>query len=716
MPGRPLLIALAAAIAALLLGRVVEPLDRRSFDARLSLRRDRGWPADLVLVPIDDAAIRSQGRWPWPRATSARLLERVHEAGAKTILFDASLVGRTTPEDDAAMGRAIANAVIGIAWSSDAGADVPREALEPAFLPVPPPPEWIAERRKLSPPETVFAHAAAGMGHTMLQVKNDGFVRSHVPLMGVQGSNGSVPSLPLAAWMRHRELGPGDVRLENSQLVMKGSPPTRLYRGEMYLDFVPGGARPPSIRAEALLPGVSDDAKALLRGKLALVYVDSILQPDALPSPLGTKTPGGEILAAALRSFDHGAAPIPVPRLWAWALVGVVTAALSGRLSRTAPSHVLAAGALLAVLVVAAGFALVPIADRFVSIAAPAVQALLWGAFLATYASRASEQERTQLRALLEGVPRAMVPLEERSTVAVGGRATKDSHGTESLLGGGPLLQPVQIGRYLVQRPLGRGGMGAIFLAIDQDLARPVAIKILESQSKEGFERFRREALAVARIVHPNVVQIHEVGFDASVPYIVMELVAGGTLSDLLRDPDEPLPMDWVRAAAIMRGIARGLGAAHRAGIVHRDVKPSNLLLVNRTGTEAKVADFGIAKLSGGESLTREGMFIGTIGYLAPEQATGQEVDARSDVYSLGITFYRLLTGQHAFEGSTAEVLKATVRQTVPDVRTLNPGAPAALAELIARMTNLQPAERPADGNAVAEALDVLLESHARSA
>ena len=701
-----------AAVAALVLTPVLEPLDRRAFDVRLSLRRDQGWPPDFAMVAIDDATIRAQGRWPWPRSRLGELVERVKAYGARTIAVDASFIGPTDPAEDEALGRALEDAVLAIAWSPDAGEDVAFDALEPHLLPISPPPEWRVARRHVSPPHETVAARASALGHTAIEVKSDGSVRSHVPLLGVEGVDGALPSLTLAAWMRQRGLSPDDVRFVDGELRIEGSAPIPLYGGEMYLDLVPGAPLPPTIRAQDLFETAdSADIRRTLEGRLVFVYVDSILMPDALPSPLGTKTAGGLLLAAALRSFEHGAAPRSVNRLATLGAVALLTMLATSRLRRRPPSGILGVGIAAAVACVAAAFALVPAADVFVPVAAPAACVLVWAGVLAMQVSRAAEQERGRMRRLLQAAAGTIEIDDEAATVALGGggRRTRESADTSSLVGAKILDEPVQVGRYLVQRTLGRGGMGAIFLAVDQDLGRPVAMKILEAQSRESYERFRREAMAVARIVHPNVVQIHEVGFDASVPFLVMEFVAGGSLGDLLRDPNEPLPMDPIRATRIVAGVARGLGAAHAAGIVHRDVKPANILLAKRDADVAKVADFGIAKLSGNESLTREGSFIGTVGYLAPEQAVGKEVTPRSDVYSLGVTFYRMLTGQHAFDGSTAEVLRATVRQAVPDPREVDPTIPPAIADLLARMTALLPHDRPADGNACAQEIEAAL-------
>jgi serine/threonine-protein kinase len=269
----------------------------------------------------------------------------------------------------------------------------------------------------------------------------------------------------------------------------------------------------------------------------------------------------------------------------------------------------------------------------------------------------------------------------------------------------------VELGRFVVERALGAGGMGAVFLARDQDLGRLVALKLLHARDADGLRRFRREAMAIARLSHPNVVQVHELGLDASVPYLVMEYVAGGTATQLLaqRTP-------WARASRIIASAARGLGAAHAVGIVHRDVKPANLLLPDPRGDTVKVADFGVAKLSGAEPLTREGALVGTIGYLAPEQAAGKPIDARVDVYALAVTWYRLLTARVPFTGTPAEVFAATFRAPVPDPSLVVPGVPAPIAALVQRMGALSANDRPADGNAVAHEIEAALRATASRA
>jgi serine/threonine protein kinase len=291
-----------------------------------------------------------------------------------------------------------------------------------------------------------------------------------------------------------------------------------------------------------------------------------------------------------------------------------------------------------------------------------------------------------------------------RTTTHASATDTLESEEIDRLVAHAAFEGPFELGRFEVERSLGSGGMGAVYLAHDRDLGRLVALKVLHARDAGAFHRFRREAMAIARLSHPNVVQIYELGLDAEVPYLVMEYMAGGTLSELVT---ERIP--WERASRIIASAARGLGAAHAVGIVHRDVKPANLLLPDRSADVVKVADFGVAKLSGVEPLTREGAVIGTLGYLSPEQAAGKPIDARSDVYALAVTWYRLLTARLPFTGTPVEMLAAAFRAAVPDPALVEPRVPAPIAALVQRMGALSANDRPADGNAVAHEIEAAL-------
>jgi eukaryotic-like serine/threonine-protein kinase len=217
------------------------------------------------------------------------------------------------------------------------------------------------------------------------------------------------------------------------------------------------------------------------------------------------------------------------------------------------------------------------------------------------------------------------------------------------------------VGRYRVERRLGAGGMSTVFLAMDSVLERQVAVKLLAEHLADDVDfvaRFRREALAAARLQHPNIVQVFDSGEDPDSHrhFIVMEYVDGPSAADLLRDRPK---LDVDEAVAIVRDACHGLDYAHRAGVVHRDVKPGNLLLADESGT-TKLADFGIAKAAEQTRITQVGSVLGTAAYLSPEQAKGEEAGPPSDIYSLGVCAYQFLAGRlpHEYSSLTELALK----------------------------------------------------------
>jgi eukaryotic-like serine/threonine-protein kinase len=248
-------------------------------------------------------------------------------------------------------------------------------------------------------------------------------------------------------------------------------------------------------------------------------------------------------------------------------------------------------------------------------------------------------------------------------------------------------------GRYRLQSKLGSGGMSTVYLAIDETLGREVAIKVLHreiSDQQDQLERFRREARAVARLSHPNLVGVIDAGDDEGHPYIVFEYVPGETLKRTI-DEHGALGLDEATAYAIE--IGRGLACAHAAGLVHRDVKPQNVL-IDADG-RAKVTDFGIARSVEEHGLTVTGRVLGTTDYVSPEQAMGRPVDARTDVYSLGIVLYEMLTGEVPFQAETqVGVAMKHVNEAVPDVQRRRPETSAALAAAVEQATAKDPGDR----------------------
>jgi eukaryotic-like serine/threonine-protein kinase len=255
------------------------------------------------------------------------------------------------------------------------------------------------------------------------------------------------------------------------------------------------------------------------------------------------------------------------------------------------------------------------------------------------------------------------------------------------------LSTTVLSGRYRLESKLGSGGMSTVYLAIDEVLDRPVAIKLLHreiSEEEDQLERFRREARSAARLSHPNLVGVIDAGEDDGRPYIVFEYIEGRTLKRRIQDEGH-LPVDEAVAYAIE--IGRGLTAAHARKLVHRDVKPQNVL-IDPDG-RAKVTDFGIARSLEQKGMTATGRVLGTTDYVSPEQAMGEDVDERSDVYSLGVVLYEMLTGDVPFEAETqVGVAMKHVNEPMPDVQAKRPEVSASVAAVVDRATTKDPRDR----------------------
>jgi len=264
------------------------------------------------------------------------------------------------------------------------------------------------------------------------------------------------------------------------------------------------------------------------------------------------------------------------------------------------------------------------------------------------------------------------------------------------------------LGRYHILEQLGEGGMATVYKAFDTRLERNVAVKVIlpqKQQSEKFLKRFEREAKALAQLSHPNIVKVLDYGEHEGMPYLVMEYLPGGTLKQKL---GQPIP--WQEAARSLAPITRALEYAHQQKIVHRDVKPSNILLTQ--SGEPMLSDFGVAKILEAEEtvdLTGTGVGVGTPEYMAPEQGMGKVVDYRADIYALGVVFYELVTGRKPYRADTPmAVMLKKMTDPLPRPSQFVRDLPEAVENVLLKALARQPADRYLDMSLFAEALDKL--------
>lgn len=323
-----------------------------------------------------------------------------------------------------------------------------------------------------------------------------------------------------------------------------------------------------------------------------------------------------------------------------------------------------------------------------------------------------ASREEVKLRWLSSALTAYALPLISLSTAVIG-TGSRDAGATMRIGSDGKLvaaeLEPgtTFANRYDIEQVIGRGGMGVVFRAKDRQLDEMVALKTLTGdemlRSTEELERFKREIRIARRITHRNVLRTYDFGESDGISFISMEYVRGRTLADLLQTPQSPRV-----ALSIVRQICRGLDAAHAEGIVHRDIKPQNVLIDQRG--EVKLMDFGIARMAEGtEGVTAAGVIIGTPHYMSPEQVRGEALDARSDVYSMGVLMYEIFCGRRPFESNALTGLLGAHLTEIPRAPIeVAPGVPAALSSIIMRCLEKEKSKRFANAGELLEALDRL--------
>jgi CHASE2 domain-containing sensor protein len=628
-------------------------LEQRTIDGRFALRGKQRPSGRVVIVALDTASYSRLPLPPLPRRLDAEVIDRLSRAGAKVIAFDFAL---ERPSIDAGADRAVVlalsrapKAVVSVTAVQDGGVT-----------------DLLAGR-------VPFAAAGVIPGVTLLPVDGDGAVRRfpsglggvegfalasaraadahtspRIPagaLIDYSGPAGTIPALSLAEVL----VGRFDPLAVRGKVVVVG--PTAPVLEDIHRTPVAAAMAGPEIQANAITTALAG---------FPLRYASSMTVMATMLG-LGLSLPLFGLAAGLVRRrrADDGTVDLasPVPGMLGTLGMGMIAATGWSVVAQVAFDH----GTVL------------DYTDGLLSLAV--ATAVVWG--LAAFLDR---RERRRLRTLFAGHSPEVVE-----------RVLQEAPGYGSIL-----TASTVIAGYRIEEEIGHGGMGVVYRASQLRLDRPVALKLIRPEFADSHEyraRFERESRLAAAVAHPHVIPVLDAGEDAGLLYIAMQYVDGIDVAQMLKGFDV---LDPVHVALIFHQIGGALDAAHQVGLVHRDVKPANIVLRVDDPGHAFLTDFGLARhVSGSTGLTQNSGWAGTVDYLAPEQLSGQQVDHRADVYALAAVLYHCLTGRVPFpRDDLRATMWAHVHEPRPSATAVRPELPAAIDLVIARGMASLPDER----------------------
>jgi CHASE2 domain-containing sensor protein len=622
-------------------------LERDTVDARFSLRGEQSTPSDVVVVGIDNDSLGVLPRYPFSRHLDAHVLENLHTAGARLVVYDISFDRPTSEGADQALfeaGRRAAPVVFGTSLISPSGET-----------------QVLGGNANLT---SIGDQAAAAD----LIPDPDGVLRH--TLAEVNG----LPTIAAAVTQR---------------LSGHRTDPSQMHGGWIDFPGPPGTVR--SLSFAHVLNGHFD--RAAVRGKVVVIGATAPVLQDMHSTAVGSPMAGPEVQADAISTALAGF-PLRSPP-------GAVTVLLIVLLASLVPLAGVRFGTLGACLTGLGVLCLWSLATQLafdsgtvLDYSDPLAALLVGTAGTAMLGMWADSRERRRLRSLF--------------AANAGGIVEQVLHRP-----GERRLEPTAIiAGYRIEEILGRGGMGVVYRATQLALGREVAIKLIATERSDDpvfRERFTSESRIAASIEHANVIPVYEAGEDDGLLFIAMRLVEGLDLGQLLARLG---PLSPERSASVAIQIAGALDAAHARGLVHRDVKPANILVTADQPEHAYLTDFGVARYTGALTrITRADQWVGTLDYLAPEQIRGEELDARADTYALTGVLYHCLTGEVPFKrDSEAAAMWAHVSAAPPSAGRARPELPEELDEVIARGMAKDPADRFASAGEMALAAALALE------
>ena len=682
-----------------------EKIDRSIQDTMMKWRGPKATASDIVMVGIDDSSLREWGAWPWNRNKIAQLVDKLSSQHPKTIMLDMTFIPDSALSaagynDSLSLSFARAkNIVIGYNYSQN---DIPANGIlfpdgfaqssytkfdDPSKFAAYPP--LVASR--IYPPENVLANSAAQMGFININIDNDHKVRQQPLIVGFRGE--FFPSIQVAAASNFLRLSPDQVIVQLGKAVCLGQIGiTTDHDGKININYYgPQGTFKYYSAAEILKNTIPDGE---LSQKLVLVGYVGKGTTDIFSSPTSAHLSGLELNANIIENLLHesnlgkAASQINLSFLILIA-IGIFCALILPRVRLVYRIAILTG---LLIFLSAFNYFIFYSMNYILSTFYPALEIII---LLAAAPILGPQKEETSaVHEDEEEIDYASL-LSSSQSIPAGnwtGQVSQSQYGQtmaaqESASNGfAPSSNPVapgrertsvavadapatdHFGRYKVMKPIGKGAMGTVYKGLDPAIDRLVALKTIRldhiAEAEEVEELRRRlilEAKAAGKLSHPNIVTIYDVGEEGSLQYIAMEYLQGQTLEALLK---KGLDWDYRTLSKVMIQICEALDYAHENGIVHRDIKPANIMILE--GNKIKVMDFGIARFDKSGSRTQAGTALGTPNYISPEQLKGQTVDRRSDIFSMGVVFYEVLTGEKPFKGDTISALIYSILHTEP--------------------------------------------------
>jgi serine/threonine-protein kinase len=665
------------------------------FDKLFQLRGKKQLSDDIQIVAIDDASMKELGQWPWHRDRLATLVEKVAGQQPRVILLNLPL-GDDPQEDSLGYTRLLADkieqagcVILPYRYStsdfSTSGIGIPEYLTRHAFA-------KFKDKEKLQNqppiiagsialPTKELAAAAYGLGFGGASFDFDRHVRNEPLILSYAG--GYLPSASFIAAMHYLNYSRDNATVDAGEAIYLG--PRKLptdYAGRMPINFngPPGVFK--YISASDIISGATGTKD--LTGKIAIIAFTGTGSSDLYTTPVSKSMPGVEITANTVENIIHnhflrefGAATLINIILLLG--IGVFAAIILPRISLV--YRISALGILLFVMV-NLSFVLFTTLDIMTKVSYPIIMIVFFIIASPTLKGKKDiaeedEDENIDYEKLLGSTPAGGIatgtPNSNRSfnqtspTMPVGAKTGSSTIIPLPNTFSGSKIESGNFGRYRIIEPIGRGAMGMVYRGLDPAIDRPVALKTIRldnivkaSEAHELRERLTREAKAAGKLSHPNIVTIYDVGEQDSLQYIAMEYLDGQTLEGLLQAGHR---WDYKTICKIMIQVCEALDFAHEHGIVHRDIKPANIMVINED--RVKVMDFGIARFDS-SNMTQSGVALGTPNYISPEQLKGKPVDRRSDIFSLGVVFYELLTGEKPFKGDTISALIYSILHTAP--------------------------------------------------